>query len=183
MDAQNWAKLSKNNTFEIGGGQTHRHTHNLALYIRISLYLAYRSRWSMRIVGIIVCLECAVSWWINMFLSVSVPCALWTLNLFNRTFKLKKRVLCRKNYVKLLRFIGSQMKRTFISLNLNQYCKIRKSTASLVSSVKHVVFSDHLLLLVGRPAYNDCIINQLLSQTQQHCLCALKLIIWLLWNH
>ena len=28
-------KLSKNNTFEIGGGLTHRHTHNLALYIGI----------------------------------------------------------------------------------------------------------------------------------------------------
>ena len=30
-----WAKFSKNNTFEIGGGWTDWHTHNLALYIRI----------------------------------------------------------------------------------------------------------------------------------------------------
>ena len=30
-------KLSENNMFEIGGGRPHRHTHNLALYIRICL--------------------------------------------------------------------------------------------------------------------------------------------------
>ena len=37
-DMKNWAKLSENNTFETGGGQTHRYTTSLYICIRIYMY-------------------------------------------------------------------------------------------------------------------------------------------------